>query len=81
MLVVAGERVTPDAEDEAQTQGVTVPLLDERVLNWRQQWLVMGSNRMLPLPARLLRSLQELAQKYQGEGLDLFVFGSFARGD
>jgi len=81
VLVVAGERVTPDAEDEAQTQGVTVPLLDERVLNWRQQWLVMGSNRMLPLPARLLRSLQELAQKYQGEGLDLFVFGSFARGD
>ena len=31
--VVAGERVTPDAEDEAQTQGVTV-LLDGRVLNW-----------------------------------------------
>ena len=41
----------------------------------------MGSNRMLPLPARLLRSLQELARKYQEEGLDLFVFGSFARGD
>ena len=33
VLVVAGERVTPDAEDEAQTQGVTV-LLDGRVLNW-----------------------------------------------
>ena len=31
--VVAGERVTPEAEDEAQTQGVTV-LLDGRVLNW-----------------------------------------------
>ncbi len=37
VLVVAGERVTSDAEDEAQTQGVAVPLLDERVLNWRQQ--------------------------------------------
>ena len=31
--VVAGKTVTPDAEDEAQTQGVTV-LLDGRVLNW-----------------------------------------------
>ena len=31
--VVAGERVTPDAEDDTQTQGVTV-LLDGRVLNW-----------------------------------------------
>jgi len=35
VLVVAGERVTPDAEDESQTQGVTV-LLDERVLNWEE---------------------------------------------
>jgi len=34
VLVVAGQRVTSDAEDEAQTQSVTVPLLDERVLNW-----------------------------------------------
>lgn len=35
----------------------------------------------LLLPARLLRGLQELAQKYQDHGLNLFVFGSFARGD
>ncbi len=31
--VVAGERLTPDVEDAAQMQGVTV-LLDGRVLNW-----------------------------------------------
>jgi len=35
--VVAGERVTPDAEDEAQPQGVPV-LLDERALTGRQPW-------------------------------------------
>ena len=35
----------------------------------------------LPLAARLLRDLRELARKYQDEGLDMFVFGSFARGD
>ena len=33
MPVAAGERVTPDVEDAAQMQGVTV-LLDGRVLNW-----------------------------------------------
>lgn len=33
------------------------------------------------LPARLLRELQKLARKYQKEGVSLFVFGSFARGD
>ena len=33
------------------------------------------------LPARLVQELQRLAQKYQAEGLDLFVFGSFARGE
>ena len=35
----------------------------------------------LALPARLLRDLQELARKYQDAGLELFIFGSFARGD
>jgi len=33
------------------------------------------------LPARLVRELRKLAKKYQTNGLDLFVFGSFARGD
>jgi predicted nucleotidyltransferase len=33
------------------------------------------------LPARLVEELHRLAQKYQAYGLDLFVFGSFARGD
>ena len=33
------------------------------------------------LPPQLLDKLQQLAQKYYAEGLDLFVFGSFARGD
>lgn len=33
------------------------------------------------LPARLLRELQGLARKYRKDGLLLFVFGSFARGD
>ncbi len=35
----------------------------------------------LALPARLLRDLRALAQKYRSQGVDLFVFGSFARGD
>jgi len=35
----------------------------------------------LALPTRLLLDLQKLARKYQHDGLDLFVFGSFARGD
>jgi predicted nucleotidyltransferase len=35
----------------------------------------------LSLPSRLLSDLQKLAQKYQKEGLKLFVFGSFARGN
>ena len=35
----------------------------------------------LSLPPRLLRNLRELAQKYQDDGLNLFVFGSVARGD
>ncbi len=33
------------------------------------------------LPARLWRELQRLAQKYAAFGLELFIFGSFARGD
>lgn len=33
------------------------------------------------LPPRLLRRLQGLAQKYAVHGLELFIFGSFARGD
>ena len=33
------------------------------------------------LPVRLVRELQKLAKKYQADGLDLFVFGSFARGE
>ena len=33
------------------------------------------------LPPRLLRSLQKLARTYREEGLELFMFGSFARGD
>jgi len=40
-----------------------------------------NNGTLLSLPARLLRGLQELARKYQDEGLSLFVFGSFARGD
>ncbi len=35
----------------------------------------------LPLPRRLVRHLQALAQKYRREGVVLFIFGSFARGD
>ena len=42
----------------------------------------MRDHEMLPsLPARLVRDLRELARKYQDDGLVLFVFGSFARGD
>ncbi len=41
----------------------------------------MKAKRESPLPPRLLQSLQELAQKYKAGGLDLFIFGSFARGD
>ena len=37
--------------------------------------------KKIPLPPRLLRNLQKLAQTYESEGLDLFIFGSFARGD
>lgn len=33
------------------------------------------------LPARLQRELHLLGEKYHRRGLDLFVFGSFARGD
>ena len=33
------------------------------------------------LPVRLLRELQKLAQKYHEDGISLFIFGSFARGD
>lgn len=33
------------------------------------------------LPTRLLRALQTLARTYQEQGLKLFIFGSFARGD
>jgi len=33
------------------------------------------------LPQRLLRALQELAGEYRRDGLELFIFGSFARGD
>lgn len=33
------------------------------------------------LPARLLRELQKLARKYHEDGISLFIFGSFARGD
>jgi len=33
------------------------------------------------LPARLLRELQKLARKYYEDGISLFIFGSFARGD
>ena len=32
------------------------------------------------LPARLIRELQKLAKKYQPNGVELFVFGSFAQG-
>ena len=43
---------------------------------------VMHKDKVLSsLPTRLVRDLQRLARKYQGNGLDLFVFGSFARGD
>lgn len=37
--------------------------------------------KKLPLPLRLLQNLQELAEKYKVDGLDIFIFGSFARGD
>ena len=33
------------------------------------------------LPRRLLQALQELAWEYRRDGLELFIFGSFARGD
>lgn len=33
------------------------------------------------LPPRVWRALQNVARKYQGEGVQLFIFGSFARGD
>lgn len=33
------------------------------------------------LPSRLLQRLQQLAQTYRQAGVELFVFGSFARGD
>lgn len=33
------------------------------------------------LPARLHGRLSALGQKYHARGIDLFVFGSFARGD
>ena len=35
----------------------------------------------IPLPLRLHQSLRDLAQKYEAAGVDLFIFGSFARGD
>lgn len=35
----------------------------------------------LPLPPRLLEALQRLAQAYRPAGVELFIFGSFARGD
>ncbi|MDQ3461331.1 MAG: nucleotidyltransferase domain-containing protein [Deinococcota bacterium] len=35
----------------------------------------------IPLPPRLLEALQGLARAYRQQGADLFVFGSFARGD
>lgn len=33
------------------------------------------------LPPKLQRSLQELAGRYRQAGAELFIFGSFARGD
>jgi len=33
------------------------------------------------LPRRLLQALRELAWEYRRDGLELFIFGSFARGD
>jgi len=33
----------------------------------------------VPLPARLLHDLQQLARKYQKDGVKLFIFGSFAQ--
>jgi predicted nucleotidyltransferase len=41
----------------------------------------MHNELHLSLPSRLLRDLHQLAQKYQKEGLKLFIFGSFARGN
>jgi predicted nucleotidyltransferase len=38
-------------------------------------------NLPLNLPLKLRRSLRQVAQKYHRLGLDLFVFGSFARGN
>jgi predicted nucleotidyltransferase len=35
----------------------------------------------IPLPPRLLGALQGLAKAYRQQGVDLFIFGSFARGD
>jgi predicted nucleotidyltransferase len=35
----------------------------------------------IALPGRLIQSLQQLAQEYYVEGINLFIFGSFARGD
>jgi predicted nucleotidyltransferase len=37
--------------------------------------------KKLRLPPRLLQNLQKLAEKYKADGLDIFIFGSFARGD
>lgn len=33
------------------------------------------------LPGRLVHDLQRLARKYRESGIELFIFGSFARGD
>jgi len=35
----------------------------------------------IPLPSRLLHDLQELARKYRKDGVELFIFGSFAQGN
>jgi len=42
---------------------------------------VSRRNLNLALPPGVVEALRELARKYKDSGLDLFVFGSFARGD
>jgi predicted nucleotidyltransferase len=42
--------------------------------------LILEKALNIPLPDRLLHDLQELARKYQKDGVRLFIFGSFAQG-
>lgn len=42
---------------------------------------LMSEDTLIPLPPRLRSRLKALGQKYQARGVDLFLFGSFARTD